>query len=64
MSTFATLSLVSNIVLGILVLSLIYPKAIQRYKDTKKQREKQANKEREEFIRKVVREYLKELQND
>jgi uncharacterized protein (UPF0297 family) len=64
MSTFATLSLVSNIVLGILVLSLVYPKAIQRYKDTKKQRERQANKEREEFIRKVVREYLKELQND
>jgi nucleoside permease NupC len=64
MSTFATLSLVSNIVLGILVLSLIYPKAIQRYKDTKKQRETQANKEREEFIKKVVREYLEELKND
>ena len=64
MSTFAILSLVSNIVLGILVLSLVYPKVIQRYKDTKKLRETQANKEREEFIRKVVREYLQELQND
>lgn len=64
MSTFSLLSLVSNIVLGILVLSMVYPKAIQRYKNTKKQREKQANKEREEFIRKVVREYLDELKND
>ena len=64
MSTFSIVSLLSNIVLGILVLSLVYPKAIQRYKQTKKQREIQANKEREEFIRRVVREYLEELKND
>lgn len=64
MSTFATLSLISNIVLGIMVLSLVYPKAIQRYKNIKKQREIQENKGREEFIKKVVRDYLRELQND
>lgn len=64
MSTFAILSLVSNVVLGIMVLSLVYPKAIQRYKNIKKQREIQENKGREEFIKKVVREYLEELKND
>lgn len=64
MSTFQLLSFVLNVVLSILVLSLIYPKAIQVYKKHKKLRENQANKEREEFIRKVVREYLEELKND
>ena len=64
MSTFAILSLVSNVVLGIMVLSLVYPKAIQSYKNKKKQREIQENKGREEFIKKVVREYLEELKND
>jgi len=64
MSTFQLLSFVLNVVLSILVLSLIYPKAIQVYSKRKKLRENQANKEREEFIRKVVREYLEELKND
>ena len=64
MQTFQLLSLVLNVVLSILVLSLVYPKAIVVYRKHKKQRETQANKGREEFIRKVVREYLEELKND
>lgn len=62
MSTVFIISLVINIGLIILCLSMIYPKAIQVYKNRKKLRETQANKERKEFIRKVVIEYLEELQ--
>jgi len=62
MSTVFIISLVVNILLIILCLSMVYPKAIQVYKNRKKLRETQANKEREDYIRKVVIEYLEELQ--
>lgn len=64
MSTFTIISIIVNIGLIILCLSLVYPKAIQLYRNRQKLRESNANKVREQYIRKVVREYLEELKND
>lgn len=60
MQTLPLISLIINFGLIILVLSLVYPKAIQRYRNGKKQRETQRVKE----IQKIVNDYLKSLQND
>lgn len=49
-----------NIGLITLVLSLVYPKLMQRYRNAKKLRESQRVKE----IQKIVNDYLKSLQND
>ena len=64
MQSFTIISFILNIGLIILCLSLVYPKAIQVYKEKKKQRENQRDKESKEFIQKVVRDYLEELAND
>ena len=64
MSTLTVISFILNFGLIILCLSLVYPKAIQVYKEKKKQRETLRDKERNDYIRKVVREYLEELKND
>lgn len=64
MSTFTIVSFFLNLVLIILCLSLVYPKAIQVYREKKKLRENQRDNEIKEFIQRVVREYLEELKND
>lgn len=64
MSTLTVISFILNFGLIILCLSLVYPKAIQVYKEKKKQRETQRDKEREDYIRKVVIDFLEELKND
>lgn len=65
MSTLSLISLYVNILLGITVLSLVYPKGIRYYRNYKKHRETKREQERQrvkEQIRREVREYLKELQ--
>ncbi len=53
------ISLLVNVALISLVLSLVYPKVIAWYKKRKKRRETQKNS----LIRKAVRDYLNELKN-
>ena len=53
------ISLLVNVALISLVLSLVYPKVIEWYKKRKKRRETQKNA----LIRKAVRDYLNELKN-
>jgi len=60
MQAFQIISYILNIGLITLVLSLVYPKAIQRYRNAKKLRETRKVKE----IQKIVNDYLKSLQND
>lgn len=66
MSTLEIISIVSNIVLGISLLYVMFSnKAIQYINQRKKRREKQANLERARFVKDVreeVRRYLEELQ--
>ncbi len=52
------ISFITNIALILICLSMVYPKAIERYRKRKKRRETQKVSQ----IRKIVREYLKELQ--
>tara|TARA_R100000951_G_scaffold7659_1_gene7167 strand:- start:304 stop:486 length:183 start_codon:yes stop_codon:yes gene_type:complete len=52
------ISFIINVALISLLLSMVYPKAIERYKKRRKSRETQINAK----IKKIVREYLKELQ--
>lgn len=54
------ISLIVNAGLIVLVLSLVYPKAIQSYSKKKKLAETQEKLR----IKQIVIEYLKELQND
>lgn len=60
MQTFTTISVIINIGLIILCLSLVYPKAIQVYRKSKKRRETQEYTR----IKQIVNEYLNELKND
>ena len=60
MQTFTIISLIVNFGFIILSLSLLYPKAIQRYRNAKKQRETQRVKE----IEGIVNSYLERLKND
>ena len=53
------ISLLVNVALISLVLSMVYPKLIAWYKKRKKRRETQKNA----LIRKAVRDYLNELKN-
>ena len=56
-----TLLIITNIILGLTVLSLVFgPKYIKILKNKKTKRETLKIKE----IRKIVREYLEELKND
>jgi len=52
------ISFIVNFALIALLLSMVYPKLIDRYKKRRKGRETQKVSQ----IRKIVREYLKELQ--
>ena len=52
------ISFIINVALISLVLSMVYPKLIDRYSKRKKRRETQKVSQ----IRKIVRDYLKELQ--
>jgi hypothetical protein len=52
------ISFIINIALISLLLSMVYPKAIDRYRKRRKSRETQKNAK----IKKIVRDYLKELQ--
>lgn len=68
MHTF-TLSLIVNILLGITVISFVFPKAKQEYLKKKKLRETQRDKRRQlekarftKAVREEVRKYLQELQ--
>lgn len=60
MQTFTIISLIVNFGLIILVLSLVYPKLIQRYKQRKNKRETR------EYLRikRLVNKYLDELRTD
>lgn len=65
------ISLITNVILGILVLRLIYPKAKQVYLKQKKLRETLRDKRRQmesarlvKTIRIEVRKYLEELKNE
>ena len=60
MQPFTIISLIINFGLIILVLSLVYPKLIRRYRNKKKQRE---TKE-EQRIKRIVIQFLEELKND
>ena len=60
MQSFTLISLIVNFGFIILCLSLLYPKAIQRYKKAKKQRETHRVKE----IQTIVHDYLEQLKND
>ena len=60
MQPFTIISLIVNFGLIILVLSLVYPKFIRRYRNKKKQRE---TKE-EQRIKRIVIEFLEQLKND
>ena len=60
MQPFTIISLIVNFGLIILVLSLVYPKLIRRYRNKKKQRE---TKE-EQRIKRIVIEFLEQLKND
>jgi len=53
--------IVQNLIILSLCLTIVYPKAIERYRRRKKLRETQAIKERQEEIRKVIEEVLKDL---
>ena len=52
------ISFIVNFALIALLLSMVYPKLIDRYKKRRKRRETQKVSQ----IKKIVREYLKELQ--
>ena len=52
------ISFIINVALISLLLSMVYPKAIERYRKRRKSRETQENAK----IKKIVRDYLKELQ--
>lgn len=58
-----TISLMVNIILGILVLKLVFPNLKEGYLKMIKEREVQRDTERKEEIRQVVIEFLKELQD-
>jgi len=60
MSTFTIISVICNLGFIILVLSLVYPKLIRRYKNKKKVRE---TKE-EQRIQRIVNNYLDSLRTD
>lgn len=62
MQTLSTISFIINFGLIALVLSLVYPKTIERYKERKKLRETKRKANEEHFIRRVVLAYLKELE--
>jgi len=64
MQTLTLFSIIINIGLITLCLSLVYPKAIQRYTNNKKRREKQREIKETQFIRRIVDNYLNELRND
>mgnify|MGYP003631904244 CR=1 FL=1 len=64
MQTLSLISFIINFGFIILVLSLVYPKAIARFKSRKKLKEVQREMDQEHFIRRVVLAYLKELEND
>lgn len=55
--------IIQNLIIISLCLTIVYPKAIERYRKRKKLRETQASKGIEEVIRKIVREYLEELKD-
>lgn len=59
-SSTLVISLIINFGLIILVLSVLYPRLIERYRNRKKLRENKRVKE----IQGIVRQYLKELQDD
>ena len=58
------LSILANVFLIILVLTLVYPKVYKVYMNKKKQRELHLVTKRKEEIRKIVIEYLEELKNE
>ena len=60
MSTFTIISVICNLGFIILVLSLVYPKLIRRYRNKKKVRE---TKE-EQRIQRIVNKYLDSLRTD
>ena len=60
MSTFTIISLIVNLGLISLVLSLVYPRLIARYKRKKKMGEIQEYQR----IKRIVNEYLDSLRND
>ena len=71
MFTFTTISIVLNLVLVTLCLSLIYPKVVVSYRNKKKLRERKAKQvqtlKKAQFVKTIrteVRKYLKELQTD
>jgi len=57
------ISIVANIILGILFLSVYGPRIISYIRNKKNLREIQAYKERKEEIRAIVVEYLEEIKN-
>ncbi len=56
--------LIQNLIIVSLSLTIVYPKAKERYKRYKKLRETQSIKGREEEIRKIVEKVLKDIVND
>ena len=60
MSTFTIISVICNLGFIILVLSLVYPRLIARYKRKKKQGEIQEYKR----IERLVNKYLDSIRND
>ena len=56
--------LVQSLIIIILCLTIIYPKANKIYRDRKKLRETQREQERKESIHQIVVEFLKELKED
>jgi len=57
------LSIITNVILGVLFLSVYGPRIISYIRNKKNLREIQANKERKEEIRAIVVEYLEEIKN-
>lgn len=58
------ISILLNLVLGILVLSMVLPSLYKVYKTKKIERERQRVTLRHKEIRRIVVEYLEELKND
>tara|TARA_R110000868_G_scaffold101255_1_gene278831 strand:- start:185 stop:376 length:192 start_codon:yes stop_codon:yes gene_type:complete len=58
------ISIVVNVILIILVLSLFYNRVNEVYKKYKNSRERQRVTRSKEEIRRTVREYLEELKNE
>jgi len=58
-----TLSLITNVILVILILSLFYNRVKEVYRNYKIKRERQRVTHSKEEIRKIVVEYLEEIKN-